>query len=291
MRLLPAIALLGVSLAAAGEQTVLAPIADATLFEDNPDFASGAGDFLFIGPIASGSPRRALLRFGLSSIPSNAIINAVTLRFVIDRAAIGSRLDDQARLHKVLAEWGEGNSNGGTGGAGTPAASGDATWNVRFFGAVPPAPWTHEGGDFATGASASVTVGGIGSYTVPSTPALVQDVQQWLLGPAANFGWFLLGPEGDDVSQRARRLYGRSAAAVDSRPQLTVDFSLPAEVETRSVPIPEWSLLLLAAALLGRGGSRRYRCVRIARYCAPRLAGSADNSTQSANQSLSAGPA
>jgi len=170
VRLLAATALLGVSLAAAGEQTVLAPIADATLFEDNPDFASGAGDFLFIRPIASGSPSRALLRFNLSSIPSNATINGVTLRFVIDRAALRSRLVDQARLHKVLAEWGEGNSNEGTGGAGTLAESGDATWNVRFFGALPSAPWTQPGGDFAVSASSSITIGGLGSYIVPSTP-------------------------------------------------------------------------------------------------------------------------
>ncbi len=209
--------------------------------------------------IASGSPRRALLRFDLSSIPSNATINAVTLRFVIDRAAIGSRLDDQARLHKVLAAWSEGNSNGGTGGAGTPAASGDATWNVRFFGALPSAPWTQPGGDFAVSASSSITIGGLGSYTVPSTPSLVQDVQNWLLTPASNFGWILIGPEGNDVSQRARRLYSRTSAAVDSRPQLQVDFSLPITLETHSVPIPQWALSLLAAVLIGRRGIGRYR--------------------------------
>jgi len=90
----------------------------------------------------------------------------------------------------------------------------------------------------------------------------VQNEQKWLLTPAPNFGWILIGPEGNDVSQRARRLYSRTSAAVDSRPQLQVDFSLPITVETHSVPIPQWALSLLAAVLIGHGRIQRYRRTR-----------------------------
>ena len=144
--------LLATSMAADAVQVELTPVADATLFEDNPEFASGAGDFLFVGPIASGSPRRALLRFDLSAIPAGAVIDSASLRFTVDRAAIGSDPGDQARLHRLLAPWGEGSSNAGTGGAGTTAAIGDATWSHRFFGLPANGQahtfWITPGGDF-----------------------------------------------------------------------------------------------------------------------------------------------
>ena len=247
--------LLATSMAADAVQVELTPVADATLFEDNPEFASGAGDFLFVGPIASGSPRRALLRFDLSAIPAGAVIDSASLRFTVDRAAIGSDPGDQARLHRLLAPWGEGSSNAGTGGAGTTAAIGDATWSHRFFGLPANGQahtfWITPGGDFFSTPSVVINVGGPANYTLPSTPQLVADVQQWVNAPAQTFGWILLGPEGGEFSQKARRLYSRTSPAVDGRPRLTVSYTLtPPGAVTKSVPLPGWAIGLCAVTLI-----------------------------------------
>jgi hypothetical protein len=250
------------SLSARAEQAVFTPQADATLFEDNPEFASGAGDFLFVGPIASGSQRRALLRFDLSSIPAGARVNSVSLRFTVDRAAIASSLTDQAYLHRVLAPWGEGSSNAGSGGAGTAAAPGDATWNHRYFGIAAGGQahtfWLTAGGEFVSAPSVVISLGGPGNYTMPSTPQLVADVQQWLDAPPQAFGWILRGPEGAEFSQRARRIYSRNSPAIDGRPQLTVFYTVvPPGAATRTVPLPSWTLAVAAAILVMVGTRRR----------------------------------
>ena len=232
---------------------------DATLFEDNPDYASGAASFVFAGPIASGSPRRALLQFDLSAMPANAVVTAVRLRVVVNRSAPGSGAD-AFQLHRVASSWGEGASDGGTGGGGTQATAGDSTWRSRFHGAPPSVPqvtWAVPGGEFLPVASAGVTINGNGAYTFGPTAALVDDVRDWLATPGVNHGWVLIGPEGEGFEQRARRLISRESPSVDDRPQLTLDYTVPpAPTEVPMVPRP---LLLLTGGMLALLAARSLR--------------------------------
>jgi hypothetical protein len=232
---------------------------DATLFEDAVDYASGAASFLFAGPIASGSPRRALLHFDLSAIPTNAVVTAVSLRVVVNRSAPGSGAD-AFQLHRVAASWGEGGSDGGTGGGGTQATAGDSTWRSRFHGAPPSVPqvtWAVPGGEFAPLASAVVTFNGNDPYTFGPTAALIDDVRVWLATPAVNHGWVLIGPEGDEFSKGARRLISRESPSVNDRPQLTIDYTLPPS--PTQVPMIPRPLLLLAGGMLALIATRRAR--------------------------------
>lgn len=254
LSLIGGVLLLFISVSVPAETLVLTPSKDNTIFEDNAGFSGGASSFIFAGPIASGSPRRTLWQFDLSPIPSGAQITSVSLRFVVNRAAISSSLDDILRLHKLTASWGEGASDAGTGGGGTQATPEDATWAYRFFGnplaGIPQIPWNNLGGDFASSISGSINVGGIGNYTFVSTPELRNDVSAWVNNPSTNFGWILLGPEGPSESQKAKRIISRESPSVAERPSLTVEFIPPAAQV--SVPLmDEYRLMFFGLALLG----------------------------------------
>jgi hypothetical protein len=242
------------SVGAQAAQVLLNAQADTTLFEDAVQNSSGVGSFLFVGSIASGSPRRALIRFDLSSIPTGSTIDWVGLRFVVNRAGIGSSADDRVSLHALAAPWEEGTSDGGSGGAQATAT--DATWKFRIFGTPSVSgsqvEWLTPGGDFDPVASASVNVPGVGAYGVESTAALVADVQTWLDDPATNFGWILLGPEptiDDPSAQNAKRILSRSSPA-------TADTPLLLTVNYTPVPLPA-AAWLLAPAVIGLGGLPR----------------------------------
>lgn len=235
--------------AAQADQLVLTPIKDNTLIEDDPNFSNGAGSNVFIGAIGSGGARRALLKFDLTAIPPGAHITNATLRFVINRAAIGSGLDDSAALHRVTADWGEGSSST-SGGTGTQATPQDATWAYRYYGnpaaGIPRQAWTVVGGDFVPTPTQTITIGSIGAYQFIATPQMIADLQAWLMQPAGNHGWIMLGPE--QREQTARRIDSRESGSAANRPTLTVTYLLPAQ--EADVPLPLWSVGLLACGLL-----------------------------------------
>ncbi len=255
LRVLAALALLTSDVVCHADTLVLEPSADTTVFEDNGDFASGAGSFLFVGPIASGSPRRSLLRFDLGALPSAAVVSAAELRLVVNRAAINSSITDQVRLHRLTADWGEGTADGGSGGAGTLASAADATWLRRFHGTPPGAPgplWAHPGGDLVATPSAETGLGTAGSVVLFSGQGLIADVTAWQAGQEDNHGWVLIGPEGPTESQKARRLSARNAATLADRPRLTLTYALapPATAVARRVPLPGAALVVLAGCLI-----------------------------------------
>ena len=239
--------LLAIATPALGLQVTLSPVAFNTMYEDNPTRASGQSTSLFFGPIASGSPRRILLRFDPASLPPTAVVTSARLRLEINRAAIGSELTDTIAVHRLLASWGQGTAPGPGGGNGTQASPGDATWLARFYNDPPATPsllWAQPGGDFNATPSYLAAMGlASGTLTLASTPAMVADVQSWRTSPAGNHGWIVIGPEGPEFSQKARRVDGVS---------LVVDYELAA------ASVPEMGLfpLLLALAVLGGLGYR-----------------------------------
>lgn len=240
---LPVLAILGCAAAEAVSGEVvhqLQPVADATIFAnasgvpsvvDWDSVSDSQGGSLWLGTTAGGFVRRALLRFDLRSIPAEQLVVSVSLRLFETRS-----MDDHAvRVHRLLAPWGEGPSDGGTVGSGAPAQAGDATWRWSSFGVT---EWAQRGGDFVAQASAATPVGSApAAYTWASTPSLVADVQGWLDQPDSNFGWILIGAEPADA-RTAKRFDSRQGAVA---PQLWVVTS----------PVPEASALaMLTAGLL-----------------------------------------
>jgi len=207
---------------AAAETVTLGALKDNTLYEDGSgSLSNGSGSYLFAGRTnqdAGISRRRALLAFDVASqIPAGASITAVQLTLHLSRTISGAQ---SLSVHRVLSDWGEGTSDATFRGEGRgeSAADKDATWLHRFF---PTQTWSTPGGDFSSTASATLSVGGIGPYTWAGT-GLVADVQAWIDGTAANFGWLLRGNEASAIT--AKRFDSREIATASFRPQLIVTY-------------------------------------------------------------------
>lgn len=200
----------------------LAPIKDNTLYEDAAGSRSnGAGEHFFVGRNNSGLIRRGVIAFDIAgNIPTGSTINSVILTLHVSRTQAGPQT---IRLHKLLADWGEGTSKafGNEGGGGDPT-SGDATWAHRFFDT---ALWDEAGGDFSATVSASASVGGSGDYTWGSEELMVSDVQGWLDDPFTNYGWLLQGNEGEN--QTTKRFDSKETSIETNRPLLAIEYVSP----------------------------------------------------------------
>ncbi|QDV83738.1 DNRLRE domain-containing protein [Planctomycetes bacterium TBK1r] len=211
---------------------VLNPSQDNSIYENSPGNSNGSGDFFFAGQNASPSPRRALIQFDLTAIPTDAVITGASLSLFASQVASSTAYD--VSLYRLESAWGESTSdaNGGEG-AGIAAATGDATWTNTFFNDQ---FWTTPGGDFVADASATTTVSTTGAYTW-SSPSMVSEIQGWVDGSVANFGWIAIGNEA--VASSAKRFNSRSNGS--NNPALTVEFT--------AVPEPSSACLLGALGL------------------------------------------
>jgi uncharacterized repeat protein (TIGR01451 family) len=201
----------------------LSAVAGNTLYQDPlGQLSDGAGPTFFVGETNPTSPnpiRRGLIKFDFSSIPVGATITGATLTLNVSKVP-SSAVTETIGLHNALKAWGEGTSDAGAaGGKGAPATTGDATWIYTLFSSQ---KWANPGGDFASTASATKTVSGVGSYQWTGS-GLVSDVQKWVNNSSTNFGWFLIGNE--TTNGTAKQFDSRHSAT--SPPSLTVTFTQP----------------------------------------------------------------
>ena len=197
------------------------PSKDNTLYEDADGlFSNGAGQHFFVGRNNSGLARRSVIAFDIiGNIPANATIKSVNLTLRVSRTQAG---EEDVKLHRLIADWGEGASAASANEGGTAAEAGDSTWiHTRFDSKS----WQSPGGDFSAAARASKPVGGVGSYSWTSTDELVADIQGWLEDPLTNFGWILLGNE--TGNKTTKRFDSKENSTLANRPSLTVEFILP----------------------------------------------------------------
>jgi hypothetical protein len=246
-------AALGVAclVSAAGADVVsMEPSKDNTLYESEEGVFSNGKGAIFAGRNAmpSNSIRRGLVAFDVAAVvPAGSRITSVTLQLRMSQTIVGNQA---VSIHRLLADWGEGNSNAaGGGGGGAPAAPGDATWIHTFF---PKSFWAAPGGDFVPMASATQTVGPTGFYSWGSTSQMVADVQGWLDDPAQAFGWLIRGNE--SVSPTAKRFDSRENLNESFRPMLTVEFT-PCAADTNGSGTVDVEDLLAVIMDWGTDGS------------------------------------
>jgi hypothetical protein len=215
-------AFLALSPLSLANQVTIVPAMDNTIYSEDGTLSNGAGSFLFCGQNSMGDLRRALLRFDVSSgVPAGSTITSVQLVLHLSQTVSGAV---PVTVHRVLAGWGEGASHApGAEGSGGPAMVNDATWTERFFGVA--LPWSAPGGDFAAAVSTSQSVAGVGTYTFPSTAALVADAQSMLDVPMNDVGWIVIGDE--TAFGSAKRFDSRQNTTPGVQPRLIVDFTPP----------------------------------------------------------------
>lgn len=189
--------------------------ADAEIREQAPGLviagatmvAGGLGDFV------GNETRRALLRFDLAVIPAAAVVRQADLRLEVVRVPQNAG-QSPFELHRVLAPWDEG----------------AVSWLSRLTGI----DWQQPGGlgeaDVVPQVSATAAAASPGAATFASTPRLVADVQAWVQTPASNHGW-LLRAQSESTLRTARHFATREAVAGDSRPRLTITYTLPPRIE------------------------------------------------------------
>lgn len=196
----------------------LTSVKDATLYEDDAGaLSNGAGENMFAGRKGTGHSVRALVAFDVAGkVPEGKTLSGVQLRLTLTAA---SSSDTQPlRLHRVLADWGEGATVApGGGGGGGPVSPGGATWLHTFS---PDQSWSQPGGDMEIAPSASVDVGGLAAYEWGSTDQMVADVKMWLDDPSSDHGWLLVGDDATAVKRFAARENANEAAL----PTLTLTF-------------------------------------------------------------------
>ena len=203
----------------------IGPSKDNTLYEDEAGSKSnGAGTHIYVGKNNSGSIRRGVIAFDIAdNIPPGSTVDSVTLTLHVSRTQ--SELQTVG-LQRLLADWGEGDSaaalnpSGAGGGGGTDATSGDVTWVHTFFDTQ---SWNTTGGDFSPAASAQSEVGDADSSYAWSSDEMVSDVQSWLDEASFNFGWIIIGNEGQD--QTTKRFDSKENSSEANRPLLTVVFT------------------------------------------------------------------
>jgi len=206
-------------------EVVVTPSADTVIYfgEGASETASNAlGVSLSVGRSASadGATRRSLIRFDLDSIAPGSVVESVQLTLFETR----SRANYDVSVHRVLASWGEGTSNGGSAGASGIATPGDATW---LRSRHPDTLWSSPGGDFTALASATTFVGFEGFSYNWSSAGMRADVQAWIDNPEFNFGWILLGEE---VTNQNAKLFGSRESGI--LPTLTLQITPVPEPET-----------------------------------------------------------
>jgi hypothetical protein len=205
-----------------GATTNLVAVADTTLFEVSPNNNLGRST-LAVGSVAAtgqGQRGRGLLRFDVSGIPTNAVIDSAALTFTVVQALSFGPVPSSFRVHRFLKPWVEGV---GTGNNGAPALAGETTWNAQFHGTTPWSPAGSAAGvDYTSAESGSVDVDGTVAYTVRDS-GLAADVQAWVSGAAANHGWIMIS-SGEGTQRTARRVGSRESGG--AAPSLAIQYTI-----------------------------------------------------------------
>ena len=218
--LVPALAVLFASWTAEGANTNFTPAADTTLFELFPNHNLGLSSLAVGATASTGSRTRGLLRFDVSSIPSNAVIESATLTFAVTRTPSVGGEPSTFSVHRFLSPWNEG---AGTGNTGTPASLGETTWVSQFHGS---APWLQPGAsaglNYVATPSGGVDISGVATYAIENLQA---DVQAWITNSTGNHGWIMISSD-EATDATARRIASREDG-FNPHPALLVQYSEP----------------------------------------------------------------
>ena len=159
------------------------------------------------GTRGNGVRDRGLLRFGFSSIPTNAVIASGNLQLRLVRVPRGGGQPSTFRLHRALKRWGAG-----------------ATWANASSTLAWSAPGGVENVDYSTNSIAGELLPGSGDFVFEGN-GMAADITDWIRNPALNHGWFLISDR--EATSFTARHFGSSTS--EAPPQLSIRYSVPAD--------------------------------------------------------------
>lgn len=165
--------------------------------------------------------KRGLLKFSdVALIPAGATIVSAILTMYVESEADTS--DRNLSVHRALTHWNSGLRDGATPGT----LEDGSTWNNRNNDNVGGGTLAWAGGagggsgtDYAAVATATTLITGVGSFTWDVTA----DVAAWVAGTATNWGWWVLGDEVNNNSNKV--ITSAEGATAANRPKLVVTFT------------------------------------------------------------------
>lgn len=199
----------------------------ATLFQEdvyNGIHTAAVRDTLIVGKTINGT-RRALLKFDLDDIPSDARITCAEMRLTATKAN-----STKMEVYRVTGDWSTTTKSTVTDLNGALADVGDATW---VYARYPIVLWDTLGGDFDVypliGASAASTVdyaNGNDQFFGGSL-AWADAIQQYVSGTRINYGFALMGAEESLYTDYT--IYDGVHETDDSIPSMIVSYTTPSQ--------------------------------------------------------------
>jgi hypothetical protein len=146
---------------------------------------------------------RALIRFNLASLPSDATITSAVL--ALTGGCPGGSAARPLGVHRVNSD--------------RPWVEGQATWNNYLTGSA----WTAAGGDYVTTATATASFPV--SASVTTAFELKTDVQAFVSGTATNQGWVVRDTRDPTTDAGGESCVWNSKENATGQPALTVQFT------------------------------------------------------------------
>lgn len=177
------------------DTSTLIASADGFMWSGNGSGGNSTVDYLRIGYSTTSGANRSVIKFDLSSIPSNAIISDADLSVYYD-TAYGSNSTRSVEAHRITSSWVEGS----------------LSWNNNYSSYV----------------EDTSTVGGpVKEWQSWDIDDLVGE---WVDGTYPNYGVLLRSVNESGSSTNLLQFWSKDYLAVNFRPILEVDYSIPTDV-------------------------------------------------------------
>jgi uncharacterized repeat protein (TIGR01451 family) len=178
----------------------------------------GATNLILSGP--NGQEKRALVRFNLAAIPTNATVFSAGL--TLSRIGGSATAPRNVSIHRLTNDWTENTLNN---------ANGEASWNRRKTGVN----WTTSGGDFvAAGEQTNI----VGTANVPYTWDVTRAISNAVAAPnAATTNGFLLRYNMSRLPNDSL-IFGSSENAAGNGPKLVLVYAVGLNTITRITTSP-----------------------------------------------------
>ncbi|MGZ8939172.1 MAG: DNRLRE domain-containing protein, partial [Limisphaerales bacterium] len=165
------------------------------------------------GRRGNGVVDRALLRFDLGAIPTNAVVQSAHVEMTVTKTP--NSFPYTFHLHRMITPWNI-----------------DAGWLQAANGTEWAAPGGQPGTDFLTNSTSAVVGPGATGFKglFGPSPEIQSDLQAWLQDRASNAGWILIC--GSENESKSARHFGSSESQFPAR--LTITYAVPA-------PVPEFT--------------------------------------------------